>query len=140
MPQAWPQGIEDLLVQELVAQAAIEAFYEGVLLRLARVNVMPGHPVLVGPLQDGAAGELGAVVADDASGLLIVVFSLVFVLLTKPRVASTYISKNDLPREGNLSYVVRPLSMRSPARPAKPVRISGRPAGSGTGAMGDQIA
>lgn len=30
---------------------------------------MPGRPVIVGPLQDGAAGELGAIISDDASGL-----------------------------------------------------------------------
>ena len=55
------QGVEDLLVQELVAQAAVAALDEGILLGLARVDVMRGHPVLVGPLQDGAAGELRAV-------------------------------------------------------------------------------
>ena len=59
LPAGVGQGIEYLLVQQFVAQAAVERLDEGVLLRLARVDVMPGHPVLVGPLQDGAAGELG---------------------------------------------------------------------------------
>ena len=55
------QGVEDLFIQQLVAQAAVEAFDEGVLLWLAGIDVMPGDVVLVCPLQDGATGELGAV-------------------------------------------------------------------------------
>ena len=69
LPAGVLQGVEDLLIQKLVAEAAVERLDEGVLLRLARVDIMPRHPILVGPLQDGAAGELGAVIADDASGL-----------------------------------------------------------------------
>ena len=42
LPAGVVQSVEDLLVQEFVAQAAIEAFDEGVLLGLARVDVMPG--------------------------------------------------------------------------------------------------
>ena len=69
LPAGVVQSIEDLLVQEFVAQAAIEALDESILLGLARVDVMPGHPVLVGPLQNGPTGKLGAVVTDNASGL-----------------------------------------------------------------------
>ena len=52
------QGVEDLLVQQLVAQAAVEAFDEGILLRLAGIDAVPGNVVLIGPLQDGPTGEL----------------------------------------------------------------------------------
>ena len=51
------QGVEDFLVQQLVAQAAVEAFDEGILLRLAGIDVVPGNVVLIGPLQDGPTGE-----------------------------------------------------------------------------------
>lgn len=60
------QGVEDFLVQQFIAQAAVEAFDEGTLLPLAGVDVVPGDVVLLGPLQDGPAGELG--VGDDAIG------------------------------------------------------------------------
>jgi hypothetical protein len=40
------------------------------MLRLARVYVVPFDAVLVGPLQDGLAGELGAV-ARREEGLLV---------------------------------------------------------------------
>ncbi len=43
LPAGVVQAVEDLLVQELVAQAAIEAFDEGILLRLAGVDVVPGR-------------------------------------------------------------------------------------------------
>src|SRR5690606_20365447 len=61
------QAVEDLLVQAFVAQAAIEGLDVAVLLRLAGIDVMPFDAVLVGPLQDRLAGELGSVVADEAS-------------------------------------------------------------------------
>ncbi|SSP03799.1 Uncharacterised protein [Acinetobacter baumannii] len=59
------QGGEDLLVQALVAEPAVEAFDEAILLRLARRDVMPGHAGAVGPLEDRPAGHLRPVVADD---------------------------------------------------------------------------
>lgn len=55
------QAVEDLLIQAFVAQATIEGLDEAVLLRLARIDVMPFDAVFVGPFQDGLAGELGAV-------------------------------------------------------------------------------
>ena len=63
------QGVEDLLAQQLVAQAAIEAFDEGVLLRLAGIDAMPGNVVLVGPFQDGPTGELGPLSLTMQAGL-----------------------------------------------------------------------
>ena len=42
-------------------------FNEGILLRLARIDVVPLDPVLAGRPQDRPAGELGPIVADDAS-------------------------------------------------------------------------
>jgi hypothetical protein len=43
------QGAEQGLVDEFVAQAAVEALDEAVLLRLARRDVMPADLALVGP-------------------------------------------------------------------------------------------
>ena len=66
------QAVEDLLIEALVAQAAVEAFDVAVLLRmrrirkqsgglfsrrLARIDVVPFDAVLVGPFQDGFARE-----------------------------------------------------------------------------------
>lgn len=61
------QGVEDLLVQALVAEPAVEAFDEAILLGFARRNVMPGHVSAVGPFKDRTAGHLGPIVADDHS-------------------------------------------------------------------------
>jgi hypothetical protein len=52
------QAVEDLLVQKFVPEATVEAFDEGILLGLARVDVVPRHAILVGPFQDGPTGEL----------------------------------------------------------------------------------
>ena len=59
---------EQRLVQELVAQPAVEALDEGILLRLAGRDVVPFDPRLLRPAQDRHAGELGAVVGDDHRG------------------------------------------------------------------------
>ena len=59
------QAVEDLLVQAFVAQAAVEGHDKAVLLRRARIDVMPLDAVPVTPLQDRLAGELGAIVRDD---------------------------------------------------------------------------
>lgn len=59
------QAVEHSLVQELVAQAAVEAFDDGILLRLSRVDVMPLDIVVVCPFQDRPAGELGAVTPSE---------------------------------------------------------------------------
>jgi hypothetical protein len=56
---------EQRLIEKLVTQTADEGFDEGVLYRLARGDVMPVDLAVVGPLQDGVAGQLGTVVADD---------------------------------------------------------------------------
>jgi len=60
---------EPVLIQELIANLAVQALSEPVLARLARRDVMPVDSVPVGPLQDGAARQFGAVVADDAQRL-----------------------------------------------------------------------
>ena len=60
---------EDLLVQALVAQPAVEALDEAVLLRFARGDLAPSEAGAIGPFEDGAAGHLGAVVAGDDRGL-----------------------------------------------------------------------
>ena len=59
---------EERLVQKFVAQSAVEALDEGILLRLAGRNVMPLDPSLLCPAQYCHAGELGAVVGDAQGG------------------------------------------------------------------------
>src|SRR3989344_2697419 len=59
---------EDLLVQALVPQPAVEALDEAVLLRPARRDVVPGDASAVGPSEDRATGHLGPIVADDHGG------------------------------------------------------------------------
>lgn len=61
------QAVEDLFVQAFIPQTAVEGLDVAILLRLARIDVMPLDLVVVRPLQDGLAGELGAIVRDDAS-------------------------------------------------------------------------
>ncbi len=55
---------EQRLVEEFVAQTAIEALDEGLLGQLAGRNVVPLDPHLLAPAQDRHAGQLGAVVGD----------------------------------------------------------------------------
>jgi uncharacterized FAD-dependent dehydrogenase len=47
--------ILDLLIQAFIAQAAVEAFNQAVLLRLAGVDVVPFDAVLVGPEMRGSS-------------------------------------------------------------------------------------
>lgn len=67
LPAGNGHAVEDFLVQAFVAQAAVEGPDLAVLQRLSGVDVMPFDTVLVGPLQDHLAGELGSVVTDDAA-------------------------------------------------------------------------
>ena len=46
------EAVEDFLVEAFVAQASIEAFVEGVLLRPSGVGIMPLDAVVLGPFQD----------------------------------------------------------------------------------------
>ena len=80
------EGIEALFIQALVAQAAVEAFDQTVLLRMRRIrkqsgglfsrrlvwlDVVPGHAGIACPFEDRRAGELGAIIADNAVGLAV---------------------------------------------------------------------
>ena len=65
LPTSVGQVEEHLDVQALVAQLAVEALAEAVLLGLAGGDVMPADLVLVGPFQDGVGRQFRAVVADD---------------------------------------------------------------------------
>ena len=56
---------EEVLVEALVAEAAVQALDEAVLRRLSRRNVVPFDAPIFLPLQDRARGQLGAVVGDD---------------------------------------------------------------------------
>lgn len=55
---------EQRLVEEFVAQPAVETLDEGVLGRLAGRDLVPLDPYLLTPAQDRHAGQLGAVVGD----------------------------------------------------------------------------
>jgi len=59
------QRPEQRLVQQLVAQAAVEALDEAVLLWFTGRNVVPPDASLVCPVQDGVRGQVRAVVTDD---------------------------------------------------------------------------
>ena len=50
---------EDVLVEALVTEPAVEAFDEGILHRLARGDVVPLDAPLGRPAQHGIAGQLG---------------------------------------------------------------------------------
>src|ERR1700686_555613 len=63
------QRFEQRLVQQLIAQAAVEALDEAVLLRLAKRDVVPADAGRIRPAQDRVRGQLGAVVADDRPGV-----------------------------------------------------------------------
>jgi hypothetical protein len=59
---------EPVLVQAFVPELAVEAFDEGVLDGLAGSDELNPDLGMVGPLVEGAAGELGTVVAYNANG------------------------------------------------------------------------
>jgi hypothetical protein len=61
LPAGIGKAVEQFLVEEFVAQRAIEALDEPVLLGLARIDVVPLDPVLAGPFQDRPTGKFGSV-------------------------------------------------------------------------------
>ena len=63
------QRAEQGLIQKLVAKPAVEALNEATLLGLAWGDIVPAHTAILGPGEDGGGGQLGAVVADEASRL-----------------------------------------------------------------------
>lgn len=71
LPAGVIQGVEDLLVQQFDMQAPVERLDEGVLLRFAGIDVVPGDVVLLGPFQNGSTGELGAIITDDTARLAV---------------------------------------------------------------------
>lgn len=60
---------EERLVQELIAQATVEALDEGVLGRLAGCDAMPVKLAISNELRDRVSGELGTVIAGNRLGL-----------------------------------------------------------------------
>lgn len=58
-------SVERDLVQQFIAHAAIEALDVAALHRSGRRDIMPLHPDLCCPSQQGIAGELGAMIAYD---------------------------------------------------------------------------
>ena len=55
------EAVEDLFIQTFIAQAAVEAFDQAILLQFARVDVVPGHAGIARPFEDRGAGELSAI-------------------------------------------------------------------------------
>ena len=64
-PAGCRQAAEQVHVEALVAEAAVQAFDEAVLHRLARGDVVPLDSMVFLPLQDRMRGQLGSVVADN---------------------------------------------------------------------------
>jgi hypothetical protein len=62
------EGEEPVFVQALVAQPAVEALDVGVLDGLAGIDEAQANTVLIGPLVEGLAGQLGAVVESISAG------------------------------------------------------------------------
>ena len=80
------EAVEDRFIQAFIPQAAVEAFDQAVLLgmrrtrkqsgelfsrRLALVDIVAGDAGIARPFEDRRAGELGAVIADDAVGFAV---------------------------------------------------------------------
>jgi hypothetical protein len=55
-------------VKMFISELAVEAFYKTVLLWLSRRNVMPLYMHFISPVQNGVAGELGAIVRNNHLG------------------------------------------------------------------------
>jgi hypothetical protein len=61
--------VEDRLVEQFIAHAAVEGFADAVLHRLAGGDEVPGDAGGLGPGEHGVRGELGPVIGDDEIGL-----------------------------------------------------------------------
>jgi hypothetical protein len=61
--------VEDCLVEQFVAHAAVERLANPILCRLARSDEMPGDPAALSPGEHGVGCELGPVIGDDQVGL-----------------------------------------------------------------------
>ena len=55
------EAVEYFLIEAFVSQTTVEAFNVTILLGLARIDVVPFDAIVVGPLQDSPAGELGTI-------------------------------------------------------------------------------
>ena len=52
------QAVEQVLVEQFIAHAAVEAFNEAILHRLARRDVVPVDLAVLLPFQDGVGSQL----------------------------------------------------------------------------------
>ena len=62
---SFAKPVEQMLVEALVTQPAIERFHERILCRLSGCDVVPFDPSVLHPFQDRVTGQLRAVVRDD---------------------------------------------------------------------------
>lgn len=63
------QAPKQMLVEAFIAEAAVEAFHEGILDRFAWRDAVPLDIGVLLAALDGMRGQLSAIVADDQSGL-----------------------------------------------------------------------
>lgn len=62
---SFAKPVEQVLVEALVPQPAVERLHEPILRRLSGCDVVPLDPGLFHPFQDRMTGQLRAVVRDD---------------------------------------------------------------------------
>lgn len=70
------QAQEQMLVQQFLAERAVEPLDVGVLVGLAGLDVLDGHAVRLRPLHEDLAQELGAVVGSQHLRQPVIVFQL----------------------------------------------------------------
>ena len=70
------EGGKQVLIEDFLTEGAVEAFDVGVLVRLARLDVLDGHGVGLGPLHERFAQELRAVVRAQHLRQAVVPFEL----------------------------------------------------------------
>ena len=62
------QGAEPVLIEAVITEGAVEGLDEGILSRLAWLDMVQVDATILGPEMDGLAGELRSVVAGDGTG------------------------------------------------------------------------
>lgn len=70
-PAGVGQAVEQFLVEQLIAQRAVEALDEPVLLGPTGIDVVPLDPILACPFQDRPTGKFGPIVTDNAGRLAV---------------------------------------------------------------------
>ncbi len=69
LPAGVSQAVEQFLIEEFIAQRAVEALDEPVLLGLARIDVVPLDLIFGRPFQDRTTGKFGPIAHWEAAPL-----------------------------------------------------------------------